>query len=210
MTIITSAQSSAVEALAKRSQPDNARDKKDEQAPVAVSNDASASGPQDTVELSVGAKLTITIQSIKDSVDYAPTTAAKIDAWVQADADFSSRFKDLAKAVFTAVEEAAKSIKQPPPFAIIKDGGNKQIGRLFQDGGLEVSDNSYAGLIALVEGVNGKHDRYEAVKAGAKSGVSVELTGIDVEPTPIDRTKIDAALKALHAYVADYRSKSGS
>src|SRR3546814_3182737 len=77
---------------------------------------------------------------------YDPTTAAKIDARVQADADFSSRFKDLAKAVFAAVEEAAKSIKQPPPFAVIKDAGNKQVGRLFQDGGLEVSDNSYAGL----------------------------------------------------------------
>src|SRR3546814_5994985 len=38
--------------------------------PVAVSDDASASGPQDTVELSVGAKLTVTIQAIKDSVGY--------------------------------------------------------------------------------------------------------------------------------------------
>src|SRR3546814_10219093 len=116
MTIITTAQSSVVEALVKQTQADKARDKKDEQAPVAVSDDASASGPQDTVELSVGAKLTVTIQAIKDSVGYDPTTAAKIDARVQADADFSSRFKDLAKAVFAAVEEAAKSIKQPPPF----------------------------------------------------------------------------------------------
>src|SRR3546814_3640217 len=99
MTIITTAQSSVVEALVKQTQADKARDKKDEQAPVAVSDDASASGPQDTVELSVGAKLTVTIQAIKDSVGYDPTTAAKIDARVQADADFSSRFKDLAKAV---------------------------------------------------------------------------------------------------------------
>src|SRR3546814_19896299 len=94
MTIITTAQSSVVEALVKQTQADKARDKKDEQAPVAVSDDASASGPQDTVELSVGAKLTVTIQAIKDSVGYDPTTAAKIDARVQADADFSSRFKD--------------------------------------------------------------------------------------------------------------------
>src|SRR3546814_5400847 len=69
------------------------------------------------------------------------------------------------------------------------------------------SSDLYAGLIALVKGVNGKRDRYDAITAGAKGGVSVALTGIDVEPTPIDRTKIDAALKALHAYVADYRSK---
>src|SRR3546814_16086802 len=54
--------------------------------PVAVSDDASASGPQDTVELSVGAKLTVTIQAIKDSVGYDPTTAAKIDARVPASA----------------------------------------------------------------------------------------------------------------------------
>src|SRR3546814_4429314 len=69
------------------------------------------------------------------------------------------------------------------------------------------SSDLYAGLIALVKGVNGKRDRYDAITAGAKGGVSVALTGIDVEPTPIDRTKIDAALKALHAYVADYRSE---
>src|SRR3546814_11470497 len=86
MTIITTAQSSVVEALVKQTQADKARDKKDEQAPVAVSDDASASGPQDTVELSVGAKLTVTIQAIKDSVGYDPTTAAKIDARVPASA----------------------------------------------------------------------------------------------------------------------------
>src|SRR3546814_12587064 len=76
--------------------------------------------------------------------------------------------------LFRSVEEAAKSIKQPPPFAVIKDAGNKQVGRLFQDGGLEVSDNSYAGLIALVKGVNGKRDRYDAITAGAKGGVRSE------------------------------------
>lgn len=207
MTIITNAQSSAVESLVKQAQADKSREKNDEQATTASSEGASASNPQDTVELSVGAKLTMTIQSIKDSVGYDPTTAAKIDAQVQADADFSSRFKDLAKAVFAAAEEAAKSIKQPTPFAVIKDAEGKQVGRLFQDGGLEVSDNSYAGLITLVEGVNGKKDRYDALKAGAKGGLSVELTGVDVEPTPIDRTKIDAALKALHSYVDKYQSQ---
>lgn len=207
MTIITNAQSSAVESLVKQAQADKSREKNDEQATTASSEGASASNPQDTVELSVGAKLTMTIQSIKDSVGYDPTTAAKIDAQVQADADFSSRFKDLAKAVFAAAEEAAKSIKQSTPFAVIKDAEGKQVGRLFQDGGLEVSDNSYAGLITLVEGVNGKKDRYDALKAGAKGGLSVELTGVDVEPTPIDRTKIDAALKALHSYVDKYQSQ---
>src|SRR3546814_7658913 len=79
---------------------------------------------------------------------------------------FSSRRRHTRCALVTGVQTCALPIS--PPFAVIKDAGNKQVGRLFQDGGLEVSDNSYAGLIALVKGVNGKRDRYEIGRASSR------------------------------------------
>lgn len=116
---------------------------------------------------------------------------------------------------FEAAKRLITAMDGVPAYAVIRDRQGKEVGRINQDGGFVTTDPRFHGLhSAVVDGqrsiVNGKHDRYEAIRKALGSSGRIELTGVDVDPQtlfPDLRKAAQDARDALYALTEGSRTK---
>lgn len=133
-----------------------------------------------------------------------------------ADADaFFAQFRAKMDRVGEAGKRLTAAMMDVTPYAVIRDKQGKVVGRLFQDGGFETSDPRFHGLQWAVSNgresiVDGKHNRYEAIKKALGGMGHIELTGVDVDTKtllPNLRKDMQAAQDALKALRDNWQNR---
>lgn len=126
-----------------------------------------------------------------------------------ADAEaFFAQFRAKMEKVSEIGKRLAMAMSDVPPYAVIRDRQGKEVGRILQEGGLVINDNRNIGLLALIKGLpkeqDNKYGRVDAFAKGLSGGLTIQRTGVDIDPQtlfPELRKALQAARSELDSLV---------
>lgn len=189
-----------------------------EDAKLGATKSRYTTGPQDAVTLTAGGAAASTVKPAW--MNPTPEMLAELQIysaqrqefisdqnlwmseWLKKHSVISEKMQSISKRLSDAHASLA-------PFAVIRDERGKVVGQISQSGTIAVEEKYIWLLAGIVKNgesvVDGKHERFEAIRQNLLPGMTIELSGLDIDPEEAfpelyaERDAIMAEAKALSA-----------